>query len=195
MPRHTARPGPMSRKLHIGGQVRSDGWEVLNANPAPYVDHVCNANDLSRFAADTFDAIYASHVVEHLDYKDELAATLAGWHRVLVPGGKIYLSVPDMDVLAGLLLDKARLSVDERFQVMRMLFGGHIDKYDYHVVGLNEEFLGYFLTVSGYVNIQKVPGFGLFEDASDMAFKGLPISLNMRAEKPLAPGGAPRAQR
>lgn len=185
----------MSRKLHIGGQVRSDGWEVLNANPAPYVDHVGNANDLSRFAADTFDAIYASHVVEHLDYKDELAATLAGWNRVLAPGGKIYLSVPDMDVLAKFLLDKARLTVDERFQVMRMLFGGHIDKYDYHVVGLNEEFLGYFLNVSGYVNIQKVPGFGLFDDASSLVFKGVPISLNMRAEKPLAPGGAPRAPR
>jgi predicted SAM-dependent methyltransferase len=187
MPDSAVEQGRVPRKLHIGGTVRSDGWEVLNANPAPYVDHVCNANDLSHFAANTFDAIYASHVVEHLDYKDELKATLAGWHRVLAPGGKIYVSVPDMDSLAGLLLDKARLSVDDRFQVMRMLFGGHIDRYDYHVVGLNEEFLGYFLNVSGYVNIQRVQGFGLFEDASTMAFKGVPISLNMRAEKPLAP--------
>lgn len=177
----------MARKLHIGGKARSEGWEVLNANPAPYVDHVCNANDLSQFAADTFEAIYASHVVEHLDYKDELAAALSGWNRVLAPGGKIYVSVPDMDVLARLLLDKNMLSVNERFMVMRMMFGGHVDQYDYHVVGLTEEFLGYFLTVSGYVNIRKVPGFGLFDDTSAMTFKGVPISLNMRAEKALAP--------
>ena len=175
----------MPRKLHIGGTVKSDGWEVLNANPAPYVDHVCNANDLSHFAADTFDAIYASHVVEHLDYRNELKATLAGWHRVLVPGGKIYISVPDMDALAGLLLDKARLTKVDRFQVMRMLFGGHIDRHDYHVVGLNEEFLADFLKASGYVNLQRVREFGLFEDTSTMVFNGVAISLNMRAEKPL----------
>lgn len=177
----------MPRKLHIGGTVRSDGWEVLNANAAPYVDHVCNANDLSHFAADTFEAIYASHVLEHLDYKDELKATLIGWNRVLVPGGKVYVSVPDIDVLAGLLLDKGRLTMPDRFLVMRMMFGGHVDRYDYHVVGLNEEFLAEYLRVTGYVNIQKARAFGLFEDASALELNGVAISLNMVAEKPLVP--------
>lgn len=180
-------PERMSRKLHIGGTVKADGWEVLNANPAPYVDHVCNANDLSQFAADSFDAIYASHVVEHLDYKDELRATLAGWRRVLAPGGKLYVSVPDLDVLAGMLLDKERLTVDDRFFVMRMMFGGHVDRYDYHVVGLNEELLLRFLSASGFVNIQRVHGFGLFEDGSTMVYKDVPVSLNMCAEKSLTP--------
>ena len=30
---------------------------------------------------ETFEQIYASHVVEHLDYKDELVNTLSGWRR------------------------------------------------------------------------------------------------------------------
>jgi len=60
----------MSRRLHIGGKIRSEGWEVLNANPASYVDHVGNAVDLSRFPDNTFTDIYASHVVEHLDAHD-----------------------------------------------------------------------------------------------------------------------------
>lgn len=47
----------MTRRLHIGGTVAKEGWEVLNANPAPYVNHVGNANDLSRFPDGTFDAI------------------------------------------------------------------------------------------------------------------------------------------
>src|ERR1700677_4234075 len=34
-------------KLHIGGQVKAAGWEVLDANPGPIVDHVANARDLS----------------------------------------------------------------------------------------------------------------------------------------------------
>jgi len=174
----------MKRKLHIGGQQKVEGWEILNANPGPFVDHICNANDVSRFADATFAEIYASHVVEHLDYKIELESTLKQWLRILEPGGKIYISVPDLDVLAGLILAKDQLTMEERFFVMRMIFGGHIDQYDYHVVGLNAEFLAAFLAQAGYQNIKIVPGFGLFNDTSNMLFKGVAISLNVIAQKP-----------
>lgn len=176
----------MTRKLHIGGTTRSPGWEILNANPAPCVDHVGNANDLSRFPDHTSIEIYASHVVEHLDYVGELKSALAEWNRVLAPGGRVLISVPDLDILAGLILDKGRLSTEERFFVMRMIFGGHVDKYDYHLVGLNEEFLAGFLAACGFVNIRRVKQFGLFDDTSSMLFKDTPISLNMIAEKPHA---------
>lgn len=157
---------------------------MLNALPAPYVDHVCNANDLSQFANETFGEIYASHVVEHLDYTGELVATLKEWHRVLTPGGRLYVSVPDLDTLAQLILAKDRLTVNERFFVMRMVFGGHIDRYDYHMVGLNEDFLTEFLTAAGFMNLRRVAEFGLFTDTSSMRFKDVPISLNLIAEKP-----------
>lgn len=172
------------RKLHIGGQVRTPGWEVLDVNAGPCVDHVGNANDLAIFPDNSFAEIYASHVVEHFDYAGELLPTLKEWCRVLAPEGKVYISVPDMDVLAQLFLSKDRLSVDDRFMVMRMMFGGHIDAHDYHVVGLNEEFLRGFLHGAGYINIRKVDNFALFEDTSAMQFGGMAISLNMIAEKP-----------
>lgn len=172
-----------ARKLHIGGKVRSEGWEVLDALPGPHVEHVCNANDLSKFPDNTFGEIYASHVVEHLDYKDELSATLVEWARVLKPAGKLYVSVPDLDVLAGMMLDKERLTVEDRFFVMRMIFGGHVDKYDYHVTGLNEDFLTVFLRNAGFTNISRVENFGLFEDTSSLVYKGVPISLNLIAIK------------
>lgn len=173
----------MTRRLHIGGMVKSDGWEILNVNPAPYVDHVCNASNLAQFPDNTFVEIYASHVVEHLDYAGELNNTLREWNRVLVPGGKIFISVPDLDILAGLFIEKNKLTVDERFFVMRMIFGGHVDKYDYHVAGLNAEFLAGYLQATGFVNITRVKQFGLFDDDSAMLFKGVAISLNMTAEK------------
>ena len=94
------------------------------------------------------------------------------------------ISVPDLDVLSRLFLGKDRLSFEERFFVMRMMFGGHLDKYDYHVVGLNEDFLTEFLKVAGFVNVRKVEEFGLFTDTSTFTFVGVPISLNMIAEKP-----------
>lgn len=174
----------MNRKLHIGGKVRVEGWEVLNALPDPCVDHVCNANNLSLFADNTFAALYASHVVEHFDYRDELQATLNEWIRVLQPGGSLYVSVPDLDILCQLMLAKNQLNKLERFMIMRMMFGGHVDRYDYHSTGLNEEFLQDFLTTAGFVNIRRVQEFGLFEDTSSLKFRGIPISLNMIAEKP-----------
>lgn len=138
------------------------GWEILNAVPGPDVDHLGDARDLSQFPDNTFTDIYASHVVEHLDYaKNELLDTLKGWRRVLVPGGKVYVSVPNMDVLCGLFLDRTKLSAADRFFVMRMMFGGHVDQYDYHVVGLNQEFLSGFLANAGYTNLQRVRTFGL----------------------------------
>jgi predicted SAM-dependent methyltransferase len=88
-----------------------------------------------------------------------------------------------MDILAALFLEKDRLSGDERFFVMRMMFGGHIDRYDHHAVGLNDVFLTAFLQGAGFVNIKRVEGFGLFQDTSTMVYKGVPISLNMTAEK------------
>jgi len=173
----------MGRKLHIGGEEKADGWEILNVVPGPNVDHVCDANNLSEFADNTFSEIYASHVLEHFDYYRKLQDTLIEWHRVLEPGGKILLSVPDLDVLAELFLLKNELTVDERFSVMRMIFGGHTDKYDFHVVGLNEEFLTFFLVNAGYVNIERTKDFGLFHDTSATVFNGVLISLNMIAEK------------
>lgn len=175
----------MTRKLHIGGTTPAQGWEILNVLPGPHVDHLGNAGDLSRFPDCTFDDIYASHVVEHFDYRHDLPATLKEWLRVLIPSGKLYISVPDLDTLARLFIDKERLTADERFHVMRMMFGGHVDEHDYHNCGLNEEFLRTYLYNAGFVNIRRVDRFAIFADTSSMVFKGLSISLNLIAEKPM----------
>ncbi|MGA2325876.1 MAG: methyltransferase domain-containing protein [Bryobacteraceae bacterium] len=174
----------MSRKLHIGGEIPHPDWEILDAIPGPHVDHIGNANDLSRFADGTFAALYASHVLEHFDYMGELFKTLKEWKRVLEPGGTLHISVPDLDVLASLFLRKDQFSVDERFEIQRMMFGGHISPHDYHLVGLNAEFLTVFLRGAGFVDIRQVPELGLFVDTSTMKVGEVLISLNMVAQKP-----------
>ena len=171
------------RKLHIGGRVRTPSWEVIDANPGPHVDHVGNAKDLSQFETATFSDVYASHVLEHFDFKNEIFTTLVEWCRVLVPGGTLHVSVPDMDILARLFLDRQKMSMDDRFAIMQMIFGGHEDRYDYHVVGLNEEFLLRYLSRAGFVTAARVPGFGICDDTSLVACYGTLISLNVTALK------------
>lgn len=168
---------------YIGGQTPAPGWEIMNVLPGPHVDHLGNANDLSRFPDASLEAIYSSHTLEHFDYQHELMATLKEWHRALGPFGTLYVSVPDLDVLAELFLDKTNLTVNEHFMVMRMMFGGHTDPHDYHGVGLNADFLVAFLEEAGFSLIRKVDEFRIFQDCSSMRFKDKLISLNVVARK------------
>lgn len=172
------------RKLHIGGKVRLDGWEVLNALPGDYVDHIGDARDLSQFSDNTFAEIYASHVVEHFDYFGELENTLREWLRVLVPGGQLRISVPDLDILARLFIQTEALSFDDRFMIMRMMFGGHVNEYDHHKAGLSQDLLTGFLMLAGFINISRVAAFGICDDSSNASFRGVQISLNLMAQKP-----------
>jgi len=171
------------RRLHIGALKPSPGWETLNSQPLEGIDHVCDARDLSCFADGTFNELYASHVLEHFDYRDEVSSVLAEWYRVLAPGGKIYISVPDLDTISRLFCDRVRFDANDRFMMMRMIMGGHSDNYDYHHAAFNQEFLVFYLAKSGFDKIKREVGFGFFDDTSSLSFKGELISLNLMAEK------------
>lgn len=173
----------MKRKLHIGGETQHPEWEIFNIQPGEHIDHVGDAQDLSRFEDKTFDEIYASHILEHFDYTGSLQKALKDWHRVLKPEGKLYISTPDMDALCKLFLMRERLSEENRFQIMRMMFGGHIDKYDYHYVGLNADIMKCYLAEAGFQRFRQIEDFGLFEDASRIRVGDVLISLNIIALK------------
>jgi predicted SAM-dependent methyltransferase len=174
----------VERRLHIGGKTAKAGWEILDVRPEPHVDHIGNAMDLRQFADATFHDIYASHVLEHFCYQTELLPVLREWRRVLVPGGTLRLSVPDLDILAHLVLQRHTLDINQRFFVMRMIFGGHMHDYDHHRVGLNFEFMYSYLQQAGFVDMQRVSSHGLFNDSSEIMMADVAISLNMVAVAP-----------
>uniref|UniRef100_K3WDI4 protein O-GlcNAc transferase n=1 Tax=Globisporangium ultimum (strain ATCC 200006 / CBS 805.95 / DAOM BR144) TaxID=431595 RepID=K3WDI4_GLOUD len=111
---------------------------------------------------------------------DEVTRTLHEWWRVLKPGGALFVSVPDLHVLASLFV-RADMSPQDQYLVMKMMFGGQIDAYDVHNVGFFEPLLVAFLENAGFCEIERVANFGLFNDTSAMAFHGTPISLNVQA--------------
>lgn len=173
----------MTRRLHIGGEQPHPDWEIFNIQKGPNVDHVGNAKDLSRFEDQAFDELYASHILEHFDYNGPLQEVLKEWYRVLKLEGKLYISVPDMDVLCRFFTMQEKFTFQERCHLMRTMFGGHTDQYDYHYVGLYLDLLSLFLVDAGFQKAQRVKYFGIFKDASMLCARNIPLSLNIIAFK------------
>lgn len=54
-----------------------------------------DAGDLSLFSDESFDAVFSSHVLEHME---DMSAALAEWSRVIKPGGFLCLYVPSANL-------------------------------------------------------------------------------------------------
>ncbi|MBD2055511.1 methyltransferase domain-containing protein [Oculatella sp. FACHB-28] len=171
-------------KLHIGGKEPHPDWKILDIEARPEVDFIGNAASLEQFENDSVEAIYASHVLEHFYYglNNELISTLVEWHRVLQPGGKLYISVPDLKTLCWLYLNPNLVPV-ERHHIMRMMFGGQTNEYDVHKVGLDADILGLYLAEAGFQGYETVSEFGWFNDCSSLRLLDTLISLNAVATK------------
>lgn len=174
-----------SRKLHIGGREKKPGWKLLNIQPGDGVDYVGDINDLSQFPDGAFDVIYGSHVLEHIS-QGNMVHTLSGLYRILGPNGKLMISVPDLEVLCKLFVDP-ELDKAARFHIMRMMFGGQTDPFDFHYIGLSYEILLEYLQAANFKSVKRVYEFGIFNDTSSYAPYQVPISLNVIAFKTPAP--------
>jgi SAM-dependent methyltransferase len=83
----------MEQKLNLGcGQDFMEGYVNVDFHDHVNIDV---QHDLNRFpypfAEASFDEVFASHVLEHLDRPFEVMKEL---HRILKPGGKLIVKVP-----------------------------------------------------------------------------------------------------
>ncbi len=185
-PRIQERTGPPSKQraelvnLHIGGIEPYPGWKILNISPGPDVDFCGSCTDLSMFGANTIETVYASHVLEHLGYQEELQTALSEVLRVLRPGGRFMIAVPDLEIL-GKMIAHPDLPVFQRIQVMRMIYGGQIDCFDFHKTGFTWDILQALLLETGFKKVSRVRDLGIFNDTSRGEYCGHPISLNVIA--------------
>lgn len=83
------------RRLEIGcGSTRITDFETLNIVAGSNVDYVADASREMPFEDNTFDLIYASHVLEHIPWY-MIEDTLREWIRILKQGGRLEIWVPD----------------------------------------------------------------------------------------------------
>lgn len=96
------------RKLEIGpGNTRIAGFETVNVVWGSNVDYIADASKKLPFKDNTFDIVYASHILEHIPWY-QLEKTLTEWFRIVKPGGSIEIWIPD-----GLLIAKTFVEYEE----------------------------------------------------------------------------------
>ena len=120
------------------GFTNVDKWE-------DHFDVYCDFNnDLLPFEDESIEEINSHHMLEHLEI-NSVPKIIDECYRVLKPGGKFHVVIPDMetackDYLGG-RKDQARM----------MIFGGNTDNpFDIHRCGFDTEELTGFLKSSGF---------------------------------------------
>lgn len=130
-------------KLNIGsGNVHIEGY--LSVDPYAPADLCTEATSLPMGDGEV-EEIYSSHMLEHLSF-DEAAAALLEWRRVLKPGGKITIVVPNLNFVAA-----AWLHGGDRSYRRQMLFGNQQHEGEFHKNGWTEQDLRDDLCTAGFV--------------------------------------------
>jgi predicted SAM-dependent methyltransferase len=91
-PHTDSRTHPLRVELGAGSR-KLQGWISLDKDPGADLCHDL-ANPLP-FEDNTVDELYASHVLEHFSYPHPMCGLLAECRRVLKPGGRLRVSVPN----------------------------------------------------------------------------------------------------
>ena len=115
---------------------------------------------------------YASHVIEHFGHID-CNKVLANMFRVLAPGGRLRVAVPDFDVLC-------KLHVEGKTNILPFVYGGQTNGDDYHKTGFNFNGLRSAMRNLGFVALGRWQS--ELEDCASMV-----VSANVEGYKPRLP--------
>lgn len=127
-----------TKKLEIGcGRKDTPGYTRVDANPEIPADWHGDAVGPMPFPDGSFDEIRAVDVLEHISYWQTEQA-LAEWARLLRPGGKLYVQVPDCGRIISEYVDSSATRWQERMpealqglppivSIAWRILGGHAD--------------------------------------------------------------------
>lgn len=110
----------MKRVLNVGGNNKQipipahyKGWQhvLLDIDASKQPDVVCDAREMTKLPAGTYDAIYCSHNLEHY-WRHDLPRVLEGFAHVLRPDGFVEAIVPDMKAVFVEMLER-KLDIDD----------------------------------------------------------------------------------
>jgi len=180
-----------SIRLHLGcGKLDLPDFVNVDARPYPHVHYLGAVESLPFIGDNTVALIYVSHCLEHIPYR-QVPTVLREWFRVLRPGGRLRLAVPDFKVL----WQAYELSGHDLSVIQPYLLGGQDYPQNFHYAVFDERSLKAVLHQVGYERVQSwdphAHDFGECNDCSKamicVADQQVTVSLNLQAWKPGLP--------
>jgi predicted SAM-dependent methyltransferase len=175
----------MPIKLHLGsGGIRIPGYLNVDLRPGPHIDFIDDVGVLSQFKTGTIQSIYACHVLEHFSHEmgtstQKCTEVLKRWHELLVPGGTLYVAVPNLDKIFKAIL-KGRRYKDTLGYIMA-IYGGQDYPQNVHYTGFTKSILIDLLKSLGFLcPVEFNPW---VDDTTRFQLRGVPMSLNLKAFK------------
>ena len=170
------------RYLHIGcgPNVLPKPFENLDIRELEGVDHISDVYPLT-FEDNTFDLIYCSHVLEHIE-RDRTQLILNEWVRVLKPGGTLRISVPSFESLSKIYQKNGKL-----VSVIGPLMGGQTYVQNFHYNAFDTKSLTEYLNKAGLTAIHpwdyRRTSHADYWDFSQATTEEIPTSLNLEGRK------------
>ena len=156
------------RKLEIGcGRKINPGYERMDANSElPALDYCGPAQERLPWDDNTFGEIRAVDVLEHISYRETLPA-LTEWCRIMKPGGRLYVQVPDVRTAVTWWLSNPDRLMTQEFahlppivSLAWRMMGGHADgeitqdgddwRWNAHYAMFDTESLAWYLVKAGF---------------------------------------------
>ena len=139
-------------KLNVGcGEMYLEGFVNIDLHN-PKADITANVISLPMFADNTVDEIYSSHVIEHFHFHDGLLA-MKEWHRILRPGGKLYIEAPE---LLGICRKFLNEPPENHIELYYQLFGQPWFPGQTHLFGYTENQMRWSLESIGFKNLRRM---------------------------------------
>lgn len=137
-------------KLHIGvGKAYLPGWVNLDIFSNVKCD-ICSHALAIPYPQESFELIYASHIIEHLS-RHLIQSALTHWRSLLKPGGVLRLAVPDFDAIVSHYL----VNGHDLTQLLGLLYGGQESQLNSHYIVFNEKLLTSYLKNVGFTKINR----------------------------------------
>ena len=131
-------------RMNIGsGADAEDGWIPWDIAHGNYAQRITMPDGC-------IEEIRASHVLEHIA-RAETLPTLKEWRRVLKPGGRLFVAVPDFD--------KVVCAMEQNLpdpNLEAYIMGGQTDVHDFHCAIFNDGKLRNLLEMAGFQRIAEV---------------------------------------
>jgi len=134
-------------KVVIGTRTwLGEDWTHVDIDPRPLtgedgkrhpVDVVCDAKKV-LLSNEVADLVNSQECLEHF-HRSEYPKVLREWARLVKPGGRIKIEVPDFLACCQQVLETDTLEMDRAIQ--QLFYGGQVNEYDFHFNGFTPRIL------------------------------------------------------